>query len=395
MAWREKSILEDRYEFVLLATVEGANIAELCRRFDVSRETGYMWIARFKSQGRAGLTNVSRRPHSSPDRTDPEIVKKILELRDSHPAWGGRKLRARLVALGEQGIPAPSTITSILRKNQRLGDLDSQKHRAWRRFERQRPNELWQMDFKGHVPMHVGRRCHPLTVLDDYSRFSIALRACDNERAPTVQSHLTAIFRRYGLPEQILCDNGPPWAMPGGALFHTALTVWLLRIGVTVIHGRPHHPQTQGKEERFHRTLNAELLSRQELRDIEHAQQEFDIWRDIYNLERPNEAIGLAVPSSKYKASERAYPEKLPALEYSEEDKVLKVISDGSLTYKNSWLYIGIAFAGQNVGVRTNNKEDVEVRYGPHVIDTFERSSLKSRRSRRHPTLETSLPIDS
>lgn len=391
MAWREKSIVEDRFEFVLLATVEGANIAELCRRFDISRETGYKWIARFRSRERDALEDLSCQPHTSPDRTSPELEKKILDLRDAHPAWGGRKLRARLSALGEVKIPAASTITAILRRHGRLDASQPEKHRARIRFERQRPNELWQMDFKGHVPMHVGRRCHPLTILDDYSRFSIGLRACGNEQIVTVRSQLTMIFRRYGLPEQILCDNGPPWAVPGGIVPHTRLTIWLLRLGVTVIHGRPHHPQTQGKEERFHRTLKAELLCRQELRDIEHAQREFDIWRDVYNLERPNEAIGLAVPSSRYRASERAFPEQLLPLEYSQEDKVRKVRHDGTLSYNNNWLYVGSAFAHELVGLRVSTDGALEARYGPHVIGTFDQTTLIPRKPHTNPSRRTAV----
>jgi len=297
-------------------------------------------------------------------------------------------LRKRLQTLGEKDVPAASTITAILRRHQRLSPGESEKHKAFTRFERERPNELWQMDFKGHVPMHVGERCHPLTVLDDHSRFAIGLRACANEQIVTVRTHLTEMFRLYGLPQRMLCDNGPPWGTTDCMGRHTKLTVWMLRLGVAISHGRPWHPQTQGKEERFHRTLKAEVLSRQELRDVEHAQRTFDAWRDVYNLERPNEAIGLEVPASRYTPSERAYPEKLPELEFSPEDQVRRVKRDGTLKYLGRLWRVGQAFAHERIGVRTAAEGVIEVRYGPHVVERFDLAAPPDAAPPRGPRVE-------
>ncbi len=385
MPWQELSIMDQRMEFVTLATADGANVALLCRRFEISRQTGYKWIERFRVLGRQGLEDLSRRPRLSPERTSSKVEAAVLSLRDRHPAWGGRKLRARLLALDTLNVPAASTITTILRRHGRLEPELSHQHTAFVRFERAQPNELWQMDFKGHVPLHVGGRCHPLTVLDDHSRYNLGLRACVDERRETVRAELTSIFRKYGLPQRILADNGPPWGVPQGMGRHTVLTAWLLRLGIEISHGRPHHPQTQGKEERFHRTLKAELLCRQELRNIEHAQRSFDEWRDIYNLERPSEAIGLVTPATRYRPSERTYPEKLPELEFSPEDRVRRVKTDGSLSYANLFWFVGEAFAGQDVGVRATDV-GIEVRYGPYLIGSIVRGeSRPHRRTARHP----------
>lgn len=372
MAWREESIVEQRLEFVTLARVEGANIAELCRRFQVSRQTGYRWLARHVQGDRSTLEDRSSRPASSPRKTSDEIENAVVALRDKHPAWGGRKLRVRLLALGHEDVPAPSTITEVLRRHGRLGAAGVPVSRPHRRFERARPNELWQMDFKGHVPMHVGGRCHPLTILDDHSRFAIGLRACVNEREEVVREELIRVFRVYGLPERILCDNGPPWGVPRGRDRHTRLSAWLLRLGVGVTHGRPRHPQTQGKDERFHRTLKAELLSRQELRNIREAQQAFNLWRDVYNIERPSEAIGLCVPASRYTPSERTYPEKPPKLEFSPLDEVRKVKHDGSFGFLGRAWYVGEAFAHEHVGVRHTHNGVLEARYGPSIVGRFD-----------------------
>jgi len=173
------------------------------------------------------------------------------------PRLGGRKIRRRLQDLRHQAVPSASTITAILHRNGRIEGAASAGHKPFERFERVAPNELWQMDYKGHFATAAGR-CHPLTVVDDHSRYAVGLRACSDERAGTVRAELTAIFRCYGLPERMLMDNGSPWGSSDGEHRHTGLSLWLLELGVAVSHGRPHHPQTQGKDERFHRTLMAE-----------------------------------------------------------------------------------------------------------------------------------------
>jgi transposase InsO family protein len=257
MPWKEVSVMSSRREFVQLAAQPGASIAQLCRRFGISRNTGHKLLKRYRAEGSLALQDRSRRPHRSPTRTAATIEKRVVQLREQMH-WGGRKLRRRLQDLGFSRVPAASTISDILRRHGLIEASEADKHRAWQRFEHAEPNQLWQMDFKGHFATACGR-CHPLTVLDDHSRFCVSLSACANERASTVQHRLTQSFRQYGLPERMLMDNGSPW---GSDAQHTmtVLTVWLIRLGISPSHGRPYHPQTQGKDERFHRSLQAELL---------------------------------------------------------------------------------------------------------------------------------------
>ena len=210
----------------------------------------------------------------------------MLEVRAAHPAWGGRKIAAVLKREGAKA-PSASTITEILRRAGALTGPGAGEARAWTRFEHPSPNDLWQMDFKGHFALEQGR-CHPLTVLDDHSRYALEIGACGNEQTATVQDRLTAVFRRYGLPWRILADNGPPWGTSGSPQRHTPLTVWLLDLGVAVSHGRPFHPQTQGKDERFHRTLKAEVLDGRSFKRLATAQAAFDAWRQVYNAKRPH-----------------------------------------------------------------------------------------------------------
>lgn len=274
----------------------------------------------------------------------------VVALRQRHPAWGGRKLARRLQVLGHRAVPAPSTITAILRRHHLLTATESAKHQACLRFEHPTPNALWQMDFKGWFKLPTGP-CHPLTVLDDHSRFNLLLRACATQQGRTVQAALTDVFRRYGLPVRMTMDNGPPWGSDATHVL-TPLTVWLMRLGIAVSHSRPYHPQTQGKDERFHRTLAHELLQYRVFQDLPHAQWHFDRFRDIYNLERPHEALGLEVPASRYQPSVRAFPDRLPAVEYAPGDVVRKVDENGILSYRGRPLRVSKALHGYPVALR-------------------------------------------
>ena len=209
MPWREVSVVEQRLAFVRLAQAGGVSFAELCRRFGITRSTGYKWLGRFERDGRDGLVDRSRRPHGSPDRTPAAIEELVCSVRERFPAWGGRKIRGFLLRQGHQAIPAASTITQILRRNGFLpGAVEP---RGYQRFERNQPNELWQMDFKGWFALSTGQRVYPFGVIDDHSRYSVSLHACTDQQTATVQQHLVTAFTRYGLPHAMLMDNGSPW----------------------------------------------------------------------------------------------------------------------------------------------------------------------------------------
>ena len=390
MPWREMSIMSGRQEFVSLAGTGGVSFSALCKRFGISRKTGYKWLARHRKG--PDLQDRSRRPHSSPEQTSASIEAQVLKARTQHPVWGGRKLAAWLKGHGVKEIPSPSTITEILRRHGLIDPAASRAATPFIRFEREAPNDLWQMDFKGHVPMVRGGRCHPLSVLDDHSRFSIGLRACDNERDETVRGHLIEMFRLYGLPERMLCDNGSPWGTAGGDAEHTGLTVWLLRLGVRVSHGRPMHPQTQGKLERFNRTLKAELLSRLDLLDLIHGQAEMDPWRQGYNFERPHEAVDDKPPATRYQPSHRIYPEELAELEYGPQDEVRRVGPGGIVSYKGIQVRVGRAFIGERLGIGPTSRDGVmRVRLGAHPIGDLD-LNVQPLLPRRRASLATLAP---
>jgi transposase InsO family protein len=285
--------MELKREFAELFWLEGTNRSALCQRYGVSRTLGYRVASRYAAAGSAGLAEHSRRPQGSPTATPTSIEKAVLDLRAAHPAWGGRKL-AR--ALADRGLaaPAPSTITAILRRNGVELGAHGGGETAFIRFEHPRPNDLWQMDFKGHVAMVCGR-LHPLTVLDDHSRFAVVLAACANERTETVKACLLDAFRRYGRPRRITTDNGPPWGNGADDAF-TPLGVWLIEHDIAISHSAPYHPQTQGKAERFHRSMKAEILAGPPFEDLAAAAGKLAWWREVYNTQRPHEALAMTTP---------------------------------------------------------------------------------------------------
>ena len=327
MPWNVRCTMNLKSEFVALASCEGANRRELCRRFGMSAKTGYKWLGRYAKAGTAGLEEHSRRPARSPARTALAMEDHVVALREKHPAWGGRKISARLAALGHADVPAPSTVTAILRRHGLLGaeSLALPPHR-WQRFEHAEPDALWQMDFKGDFALPRSR-CYPLTVLDDHSRYNLVLGACSRPNTPSVQALLIEAFRRYGLPLRINTDNGPPFGTPSKLERGlTQLTLWLIRLGISISHSRPHHPQTNGKDERFHRSFKAEVHARQGFMSLPQAQLAFDDWRQIYNHERPHQALDMATPIERFRPSPRAFPDTLPPVHeaYSPHDLILR-----------------------------------------------------------------------
>ena len=352
MPWREVSKMDERREFVRMALLEGANRRELCRRFGIHPDTGYKWLGRWDC---GELTDRSRRPHSSPGRISESIEGCILAVRDAHPSWGARKI---VHCLQRDGIapPAVSTVHTVLRRHGRVVPPPAGKA-AEQRFEKEAPNLLWQMDFKGWIRLGDGQRCHPLTVLDDHSRFVPCLKACATQQKPAVQSHLQATFERYGLPDAMFVDNGTPWGDASGRHW-TRLRVWLLKLGVRLIYSRPYHPQSRGKNERFHRTLREEVFAFRTFHNLVQVQRAFDAWREVYNFERPHEAIAMAVPADRYRPSPRPFPKRLPKVEYGEHEIVRTVPrSKDYISFKGRFWKVPEAFRGERLAIRPRAKD--------------------------------------
>ena len=365
MPWKQVSIMEQRHEFVSLARAEDANVSELCRRFGISRDTAYRWLKR------EDCVERSRRPHQSPSRTVEALEASVLSVRDTYPAWGARKIRR---ILQNQGLapPATSTIHAILERHGRIADRDRHPGK-YERFEKEAPNLLWQMDFKGQFQMGNDHWCWPLTIVDDHSRYALSIQACSRHDTETVKPLLENTFRLYGLPAAFYVDNGSPWGggEPGQ---YTPLRVWLLKLGVRVIHAKPYHPQGRGKNERFHRTLKREVLDADLPIDLRRAQEAFDQWRHIYNHIRPHQSLDLMPPITRYKPSARSMPDKLPQIVYDSSDIVRKVPKQQpKITFKGRTWRVPKAFQGEHLALRPSETDgQYDVCFGAIPIATID-----------------------
>ncbi|MEO8024755.1 IS481 family transposase [Polaromonas sp.] len=382
MPWQPKDLMDTKREFVELALREGANRRELCRRFGIGAKAAYALLARYAQEGDGAFKARSRRPHVSPTRTLPAMEEEVTSLREQHPSWGGRKISRRLRDLDHAQAPPPSTVTAILHRHGLITPAASLAAQHWQRFEHDSPNALWQIDFKGDFATGQGR-CYPLTLLDDHSRFNLALQACPRVAASAVQPCLREVFLRYGLPMRINADNGAPWGSPrlaGHGL--SELSVWLIRLGIRVSHSAPYHPQTNGKIERFHRSLKAEVLAGRSFANLQQAQTAFESWRGFYNHERPHDALNLQTPARRYRPSLSSYPQTLPPIEYAEGDTVALVKWNGEVHFKGNKLRVSSALLKLPIAFRPDAKVDgcYDVFFCHHRFMKFDLNTLAQAR---------------
>lgn len=373
MGWKESDRVSERLEFCRLHEGGSLSMAELCRRFGVSRKTGYKWLGRWVEGGAEALSDQSRRPHRSPRKSSDAVEEEVVKLRRQYPKWGGRKLKEILEKRGYVKVPSPSSITRILHRHGLIDPAESMLHQPWNRFHKAAPNDLWQIDFKGDFAMSRGGRCYPLTLLDDHSRYSLGVFACDNQRGVTVKNHFRTVFRRYGIPRAIYVDNGNPWGTSRDRTRHSRVSAWLMRQDIEVIHGRPYHPQGRGKIERFHRTLKLEVLQDRQLEDLQAAQSAFDPWRTCYNQVRPHEALDMAVPASVYHASVRRFQEATEPFEYSRRFQVRRTNRTGQFSFQKTTYRIADAFTEQPIGLAPTSTDGLwELYYCRFAIATLD-----------------------
>ncbi|MEM8712003.1 MAG: IS481 family transposase [Planctomycetota bacterium] len=356
MPWKESDVVNERLNFIAAHQRGGESMTELCARFGISRKTGYKLVRRYEKEGGKGLHDRSRAPHSHPQKVSEESVTAELEVRRNHPTWGSKKIHAVLEREGElEKIPARSTIDRILKA---AGLVVPRKHRRHHCggprvapvVPADRPNQAWSMDYKGWFRVGDGTRCDPFTANDMCSRASLSCTALVEPKLEDVKRCLERAFREYGLPEVILSDNGPPFGAQGlGGL--SRLGVWLLKLDVQPVFIQPGHPEQNGRHERFHETLKAETAAPPK-RSIRAQQRAFNEFTRCYNEERPHEALEMKAPFDVYAASERRLPRTEPAFEYDQDVTVRRVRADGAIKVNSRLVFVGSAFAGENVGIR-------------------------------------------
>jgi len=346
--------MEEIMRFVLSVKAAELSFAKLCRRYEISRQTGYKWWRRFEAGGLEGIYQRSSRPHSCPHRSAAKWEQRVVRMRLRYPHWGPKKLRVKLQeGYGPQGLPASSTLGRMLvrvglvksRKRRRLGPVQSPI--ALR--VAQKPNEVWAVDFKGWFRSGNGQRCDPLTASDGFSRYILGCQVVE-PGLEGVQRQFKEWFKRYGQPETIRVDNGPPFGSTGaGGL--SALSVWWLSLGIAVEFIRPGCPQENGAHERMHRTLKAET-TRPAAYTPAAQQRRFDRWVKQFNEQRPHEALGQQKPGRLYRCSRRKYTQETTEWSYEAGCAVRKVRSNGQIRWKGRLRFIGEAFCGQRVGLR-------------------------------------------
>lgn len=348
MPWDERTVSQMREEFVMRILAQEKSKSVLCREYGISRPTGDKWIARYLA-GKP-LEDQSRKPQKIPGKTPAEMERTIVELRKAHPAIGAAKIRKMLEKRGYSQLPCTRTVNNILKRNGLITRQASLSATPHQRFEKLQPNEMWQADYKGHFAMEDGQRCHPLNIIDDYSRFNLCCQAQRTETYEEIRPVMERLFREYGLPFSFLCDNGNPWGTVQSTGF-SRFEVWLMELGILTLHARIHHPQTQGKEESFNRSMTKELLRHTTIADLTDAQRQFDNYRAFYNHERPHHALGLDTPDQRYTPSARHYPEHISAWEYPEGCELRRVKETGFFHYGGQGYFLSEAFAGKDIAV--------------------------------------------
>ena len=379
MPWREKSPMVLRQEFVLARLRGDRPMAALCEEFGVSRKTGYKWLKRYQAEGTKGLADHSRAPHRQARALSAEVVAAIVEARRKRPHWGPKKLRWLLEkTYPAVRWPAPSTIGEVLRREGLVDPAGRGRRRRWTRSgplrEAKAPNDVWAIDFKGWFRTRDGVRCDPLTVTDLCSRFILLLVIVPIQIA-AVRRELEKVFERYGAPGALRSDHGTPFAGPGaGGL--TRLSVDWVKAGIQLERIERGKPFQNGSHERMHGTLKKETTC-PPAATMREQQERFDRYREDFNQRRPHEALGMEVPITFYRRSQREYPKPLPTPWYDAEHAVRQVKTDGSIKWGGRRIFVSAALKGEPVGLAETPRGAWVVRFQDLELGLIERNSWK------------------
>jgi putative transposase len=373
MPWQETCAMTERMRFVLAVQSGTETVAEWCRRFGISRKTGYKWLARFEAEGAEGLGDRARAPRCCPHALSDAQREAAVALRQQHHTWGPKKIAARwALAYPQLPVPAASTIGEVLHAAGLVVPRRRRRHvppRTEPLAHASGPNAVWCADFKGDFLLGDGTRCYPLTVSDAHSRLLLRCQALPSTANERVQPLFEATFREYGLPAVLRTDNGAPFASAAvGGL--TTLSIWWVKLGIRPERIDPGKPQQNGRHERMHGTLKREACQ-PPARSLRAQQQRFDDFRACYNHDRPHEALGQVAPASVYLPSGRPYPDRLPELDYPDADRVCWVRPNGCIRWHSREVYVGQVLAGEPVGVTQTGGALWEVSFGPLTLGSF------------------------
>ena len=373
MTWKRVEPMEERCRFVLLAREPKANIAALCRAFDVCRKTGYKWLYRFEQEGLRGLEARSRRPLSCPRQISGEIVCEIVSIRQAHPRWGGVTIEEILRRRYDgEGIPRARTIDRVLN---RCGLVKACKRGCPRVYnseeviEPKEPNDVWTVDLKGWWRTQDGNRCVPLTIRDDYSKYILDIAALSNSDTKAVKGRFERCFERYGLPKYIRSDNGSPFCAYLGLRGLSCLSAWWIKQGIHPNRIPPGSPQYNGGHERMHRDIKAEL-QKNPAKNLQLQQEIFDSWRTEFNTVRPHRALKMATPSERYCVSKRKYSEQIIHYDYGDGIETRIVGSRGFIWWHGKAKFVSNALSKEQIGLEKRDGQMLSLWFRDFYLGT-------------------------
>lgn len=384
MGWKETCAMDERMRFVLAIEAGEEPVAAVCRRFGVSRKSGYKWLERYRSEGIAGLSDRSRAPLHHAGEVSAETAERCLSVRRAYPTWGPLKVRAYLVRRSpDLVVPAASTIGALF---DRAGL--TVKRRRRRRVPPGAPfaacgaaNDTWCMDFKGWFLTGDGTHCEPWTLQDAHSRYLLRCQVVPKTDGAHVWPVLEAAFREFGLPRRLRSDNGAPFAS-GGAGGLSQLSIKIIKAGVTPERIRPGKPQQNGRLERLHLTLLQDTAS-PPARSLREQLERFRAFQKTYNEERPHQALADATPAEHFGASPRRFDGVLREPDYPDADAVRRVRSNGEIKWGGELVYVHQALAGEPVGLFEDEDGAVEVIYGPVPLGVIASGGDRLKRPKR------------
>ena len=365
MPWKESSVMDERKEFVLKAYKSGETFTAVCRRFGISTKTGYKWLNRWMEYGASGLEDQPRITKNNRNKTDAEIQNRLLRLKEKHKAWGAKKIRV-LYERKYPGayVPARSTIEELFKREGYTRKTRRRRAkncgRIQKRIRPSKPNELWTVDFKGWWWTRKRERCEPLTVRDEYSKYILAIEVPEKGDTYHVKAVFEGLFRKYGLPEYIRSDNGPPFGNVLNLWGLTKLSVWWMSLGIKIDRDDPGHPEQNGAHERMHRDMMNELENKIN-GDLMLHRKMFERWRKEYNEVRPHEGLKMRTPKEGYVKSERRYEGGEVEIEYGGRMRSRMVNDRGFCNYRRQRIFVGNPFAGYNVGIKERGGKRTEV----------------------------------
>jgi putative transposase len=379
MSWRVRSVLEEKLRFIFEYERDEQTMSGLCQQFEISRETGYLWLRRYRQHGIGGLAEAKPGAHMHPNQTASAIEQAVLALRQAHMTWGPRKLK-RVLERDQPGRvwPATSTLGALLKRAGLV--VERRKRRRTEPYTAPlahavEANRVWCADFKGWFRSGDGTRIDPLTITDAHSRYLLRAQAVEKTDTERVRAIFEAAFREHGLPAAIRTDNGAPFASSAvGGL--SRLAVWWIKLGITPERIEAGHPEQNGRHERMHRTLKQDVATRPAL-DLRAQQRALDRWREEFNAVRPHEALGMQTPASVYAPSGRPYPARLADVEYPDTMQVRTVKSHGHFRWKKHDVFLSEVLWGEPIGLLPADEDSYTVHFAHLPLARFDARKMR------------------